>query len=390
MNCSVPTTTLNTAPLEEANSTAAHTNTTIIQSNHEDLLVQQGPLCGLERGWAHARTAESNYSPSYKVLPGTPTKRQVRFEQSRIMTNDCVTTATAPLTTARTMVSASGGVVEHCYFYPAIPRELYSDCFWSKAEIQQMQVNQVKLAQTYLSLAGLPKHLPQESSPLVRCIHLLYGLHGDNDNGIDNNRHEHSKTSNDNHSSRTTMASSKATMAAIFAARRALASSNHRGLEPLLTPWLNQHRLCITHQVLALQRDCWVRGKSLAARSEILAHFCDCANEAPRHYAHQLALGDEEFAQQESKRRMFDEPLKRRGVDKTQPQEDNTQEETHVNDVTTPQLPDCIDVLRSRLSLQHQHQSGRGREGRNGLARRAISFLSQRRGNLFSAIANEN
>ena len=393
MNCTVPTaTTFHTAPLDKASrvSTTAHTNLTMIQRYHDE---QRGPLDGTDkRGGTHARTNASDDAPSCTtIVPRPLIQRRVRWEQARNMTNDCVTTAhTAHSTPLCTMISSATGVVEHCYFYPAIPRELYRDCFWNKAEIQQMQANQVTVAQTYLSRTADPSQpVPQESPPLVRYIHLLYGWHGD----TDKHHHEHGKTSssNDNHSSRsTTTASSKTTMAAIVTARRALASSNHRGLEPLLTSWLNQHRLCITHQVLAVQRDCRIQGKSAAARSEILAQFCDSANEAPRHYAHQLALGDEEFVrQQKSRQRMFDEPLKW-GVDETQPQED-TIEETHVNvDATTPHLPDYLDYSwRSRLSLKHPHQSGQGRDGGNGLARRAISFLSHRRGNLFSASANE-
>lgn len=155
--------------------------------------------------------------------------------------------------------------VKRFYSYQPIPPECYDECYWSSTEIREIQLQQIAMAQEFAEAA-------QE---LIDSIHQLYGLN-ENDAGA--------PVCGD---------------AQYEVARKHLAQSESRGLEQLLTPFLIQHRSCYTAKLLDIQHQLRMCGKSPGLIATVLSDFCVHVSGAPNRFAHELALGDQEFVNDE-------------------------------------------------------------------------------------------
>ena len=78
-------------------------------------------------------------------------------------------------------------------------------------------------------------------------------------------------------------------------ARFWLASSESRGLEPIMSPMLNQHKSWFIRKVLYLQQNCRSEGRNIDQIAYFLHKWC-IRVQAPSIFARQLALGDEEYS----------------------------------------------------------------------------------------------
>jgi len=205
-------------------------------------------------------------------------------------------------------------IVLHVYQYPAIPRELCSELFWTRRELKLMSANQRRLAREYQQL----------EPELVEAIHYTYSESKNNHcyrtKNVDKNDPS-SKTSSTSEDPKDSPAPT-----------RILAESDCRGLEALMTPLICNHRKWAVTKLLSMQQryradqsnnvddtsnDCHHRPAAAATTTSATATTCDAdipletilriwserLSADACYYARQIAKGDEEEQQKQQRER---------------------------------------------------------------------------------------
>ena len=129
--------------------------------------------------------------------------------------------------------------------YPAVPRELYGDVYWSKEETISMKKHQKTLAKKYVKI----------HPELLDSIYLLHGY------SVQKTEQGTKVAVSTN--SRSLVSSSESPSESSMSqditkeiAQRILAESDSRGLEPFMTPLITKHRLWAVRKLLSLQERC--------------------------------------------------------------------------------------------------------------------------------------
>ena len=168
-------------------------------------------------------------------------------------------------------------VVSDVYTYPSIPDELFPDVYWSCQERYQMFYRHQQDAQEFI-------HKMPHLSDCIDCLHgfdlLEYSL-GRSTLQQDIDGQDYIKSGR------------KALT--LEWARFRLASSGSRGLEPIMSSMLSQHKSWFVRKVLYLQQNCRSEGRNIDQIAYVLHKWC-IRVKAPSIFARQLALGDEEYS----------------------------------------------------------------------------------------------
>lgn len=235
--------------------------------------------------------------PSSDMIP-RPILRQssiVYNRPSRLMS----TKSSLPQRRVRFAVDGFNKINEDYLFYDIVSRELREQVFYSKRELHALLLKQQRLARGFAEA---------NQGDLVTSVYCLYGYSYivKADRSKSESHHPDGKNGNCYRDGDKDCE--------IELARRRLATSNCRGLEPLMTPLMSKRREWLVQKVLSLQCDLrrhgCMRREAAEAASQIAA-VCTRSSRASIEYAHQLALGyqqEEEQAQLELLRQQNEHP----------------------------------------------------------------------------------
>lgn len=190
-------------------------------------------------------------------LVSVPLKKRVRFAKGPV--ND--------------------SVLEEVFHYDAVPSEMYAECYYSRKEKNYLWCQQLQLAQERL----------QTTPALVDSIYCLHGF--DPQRKLQSDQEEDEATVT--HAPQPLSTGSSITPET---AKRLLAESELRGLEPLLTTLFAKHRQWAIDKLLDLQEVCRDEQRPLAHKEWCLQTWSIRASVATCMYSQAIASGDAQVA----------------------------------------------------------------------------------------------